>query len=265
MLNPNDKHVCAILCELPSNIKLTSPNLERIRSLARDHDLAVVRDETVGNFVNIDLLPYVDIITTSVTKMFSGAANVTGGSVIANPNSPHYEELYDAISSRYETVSCFPEDISVLRENSIDMVERVQRANANTLRVMSVFTNHRAVARVNHPFRDLEYMSYERHRRQNGGYGNVSSVVFHNRGSAEHFYDNLDICKGSSFGTNFTLAIPFVQLAAYIVQESIEKYGLPKHIIRISVGLENPRRIRAKMKEALDKVETFELGPGSEF
>ncbi|PNP82834.1 hypothetical protein FNYG_04065 [Fusarium nygamai] len=79
MLNPNDKSIYAVFCELPSNIKLTSPNLERIRSLAKDHGLIVVCDETVGNFVNIDLVPYVDIITTSLTKMFSGAANVTGG------------------------------------------------------------------------------------------------------------------------------------------------------------------------------------------
>ncbi|KAF5706283.1 cystathionine gamma-synthase [Fusarium mundagurra] len=266
MLNPNDRHIYAIFCELPSNIKLTSPNLERIRSLAKDHGLVVVCDETVGNFVNIDLLPYVDIITTSLTKMFSGAANVTGGSVIVNPNSPHYEDLYDAINSRYETVSCFPKDISVLRENSINMVERVQKADANALRVMSVFTNHPAVAHVNHPSRDpASSANYERHRRQNGGYGNVFSVVFRNRGSAEHFYDNLDICKGSSFGTNFTLAIPFVQLAVYNKQESNENYGLPKHIIRISVGLERPRDIRAKMKQAMDEVEKFELGPGSEF
>ncbi|KAG5795824.1 hypothetical protein H9Q69_005147 [Fusarium xylarioides] len=266
MLNPNEKHIFAIFCELPSNIKLTSPNLQRLRSLAKDHGLVIVCDETVGNFVNIDLLPYVDIITTSLTKMFSGAANVTGGSVIVNPNSPHYEKLYDAISSRYETVSCFPEDISVLRENSINMVDRVQKADANALRVMSVFINHPAVARVNHPSRDEEFFeNYERHRRPNGGYGNVFSVVFRNRGSAEHFYDNLDICKGSSFGTNFTLAIPFVQLAAYNVQESFEKYGVPKHIIRISVGLEDPREICAKMREALREVDSFEVGPGSEF
>jgi cystathionine gamma-synthase len=79
MLKPNDKQIIAVFCELPSNIKFTSPNLQRIRELADEYDLIIVCDETVGNFVNVDLLPYVDIITTSLTKMFSGAANVTGG------------------------------------------------------------------------------------------------------------------------------------------------------------------------------------------
>ncbi|KAH7178207.1 pyridoxal phosphate-dependent transferase [Fusarium sp. MPI-SDFR-AT-0072] len=264
MLDPNHKQILAVFCELPSNIKFTSPNLKRIRALAEHYDLIVVCDETVGNFVNVDVLPYVDIITTSLTKMFSGAANVTGGSVIVNPNSRHYGELHDALSSRYEAVSCFPKDITVLRQNSINMVERVKKANANTLSVLSRFNGHPSVARVNHPSRGQAFQNYERHRRKNGGYGNVFSVVFHNPESAQHFYDSLDVCKGSSFGTNFTLAIPFVQLAVYNVQEKLEKYDLPKHVIRISVGLENSRQICAKMEEALAKVERFEQNLGSQ-
>ncbi|KAF5540817.1 cystathionine gamma-synthase [Fusarium mexicanum] len=199
--------------------------------------------------------------------MFSGAANVTGGSVIVNPNSPHYDALHDAIRSRYDSVSCFPKDTSVLRANSMNLGERVKRADASTLDLMKVFTDHNAVVRVIHPSRVPESRNYERHRRRDGGYGNVFSLVFRNRGTAEHFYDNLDICKGASFGTNFTIAIPFVQLTAYDgdERENIDQLGLPKHIIRIFVGLESPDRIHAKMEAALGEVETFELSAGSEF
>ncbi|KLO82575.1 uncharacterized protein LW93_9779 [Fusarium fujikuroi] len=98
--------------------------------------------------------------------MFSGAANVTGGSVIINPNSRHYAELHDAMRSRYGNVSCFPQDISVLRDNSINLVERVRKANQNTVNVLCVFASHCAVARVNYPSRfcGLEYTNYERRR-----------------------------------------------------------------------------------------------------
>ncbi|KAI1012077.1 hypothetical protein LB503_004426, partial [Fusarium chuoi] len=212
MLNRNEKPIYAVFCELPSNIKLTSPNLKRIRDLAREYDLVAVCDETVGNFVNVDILPYVDIITTSLTKMFSGAANVTGG-----------------------------------------------RANKNTMKLlMNILTTHHLIARVNYPYYDPDFDNYDGVRRRNGGYGNVFSLVFRNRGTAEHFYDHLDVCKGPSFGTNFTIAIPFVQLSAYNEQEKLEKYGLPKHTVRISVGLEDYKLIRAKLKEALKEVEKFE-------
>ncbi|KAF5690852.1 cystathionine gamma-synthase [Fusarium circinatum] len=252
MLNPNDKKVYAVFCELPSNIKLTSPNLRRLRRIARDHDLVVVCDETVGNFVNVDLLPYVDIITTSLTKMFSGAANVTGGSVIVNPNSRHYDALHDAIRSRHDTVLCFPKDISVLRENSMNMVERVKRADASTLDVMKVF--HRSQCSC------PRLPSISRPRIQE--LRNAPPTKWRTRQSLQS-----DICKGASFGANFTIAIPFVQLTASDddERENIDRHGLPKHIIRISVGLEDSGQICDKMKAALGEVETFELGPGSEF
>jgi cystathionine gamma-synthase len=143
------------------------------------------------------------------------------------------------------------------------MVERVKKANANTLIVVDLFEKHPLVAKVNYPSRGATFQNYERHRRQNGGYGNVLSVVFHKPESAQLFYDKLDVCKGSSFGTNFTLVIPFVQLAAYQLQEKLEKYELPKHILRINVGLEDPDEICAKMSEALVAVEEFEQMPRS--
>lgn len=64
---------------MPCNSLLETPNLERIRVLADEYGFIVACDETLGTFVNIDLLPYVDILMTSLTKIFSGASNVMGG------------------------------------------------------------------------------------------------------------------------------------------------------------------------------------------
>jgi cystathionine gamma-synthase len=69
----------ALFCELASNPLLASPNLPRIRALADRYQFVVVCDETIGTFVNVCVTPYVDIILTSLTKMFSGVANVMGG------------------------------------------------------------------------------------------------------------------------------------------------------------------------------------------
>lgn len=96
--------------------------------------------------------------------------------------------------------------------------------------------------------------------RKDGGYGNLLSVVFHNPRSAEHFYNILDVCKGSSFGTNFTLAVPYVQLANYWNQDKVVKYGVPRHIIRISVGLEGEELVEV-VARALEGVVEFEARP----
>ncbi|KAB8223580.1 hypothetical protein BDV33DRAFT_200546 [Aspergillus novoparasiticus] len=69
--------------------------------------------------------------------------------------------------------------------------------------------------------------------RKDGSYGNVLSIVFHDPRTAEHFYNAFNVCKGSSFGTNFTLAIP--------------------------VGLEDSRQIVETVKRALKCVDGFEM------
>lgn len=73
------KQIHALFCEFPSNIKLSSPNLGRIRSLADKYGFIVACDDTVASCVNVDTIPYVDVVIASLTKTFSGASNVTGG------------------------------------------------------------------------------------------------------------------------------------------------------------------------------------------
>ncbi|KAF4971966.1 hypothetical protein FZEAL_9704 [Fusarium zealandicum] len=258
MLTSPGHQITALFCELPSNIKFISPNLQRIRSIADRHNLIVACDETAGNFINLDILPYVDMILSSLTKMFSGASDVTGGSIVVNPNSCHYDAIRRSLSTHYSSVHCFPSDIAALKRNSANMANRVHKANSNALAVINVFQQHPSVEHVNHASLGPTSLHYEKVRRRDGGYGNVLSVVFRNLKAAQCFYDSLDVCKGSSFGTNFTIAIPYVQLACYWTQDKCEKYGLPRHIIRISVGLENPVGICRKMSLALEQVERLE-------
>ena len=68
----------------------------------------------------------------------------------------------------------------------------------------------------------------------------------------------LDLFKGTSFGTNFTLAIPYVQLAHYKDQDWAESYGIPKHLIRLSVGLESESQILKVVSQALMETEKYE-------
>ena len=71
--------VLALFTEFPSNPLLRSPNLPRLRSLADRYDFLIVIDDTVGNFLNVDVLPYADMVVSSLSKVFSGSANVMGG------------------------------------------------------------------------------------------------------------------------------------------------------------------------------------------
>jgi cystathionine gamma-synthase len=71
--------VAAVFCECPSNPLLQFPNLLRLRELADNYGFLVIIDDTIGNFVNVNVLQYADVMTTSLSKLFSGAADVMGG------------------------------------------------------------------------------------------------------------------------------------------------------------------------------------------
>jgi cystathionine gamma-synthase len=77
--NPAVPPILALFTEFPSNPLLRSANLPRLRALADKYDFLIVIDETIGNFVNVEVLPYADMVVSSLTKIFSGASNVMGG------------------------------------------------------------------------------------------------------------------------------------------------------------------------------------------
>jgi cystathionine gamma-synthase len=71
--------ILALFCEFPGNPLLTTPDLASIRILADKYKFAVVVDESIGNFLNVNVLQFADVVVSSLTKMFSGDSNVMGG------------------------------------------------------------------------------------------------------------------------------------------------------------------------------------------
>jgi cystathionine gamma-synthase len=151
-------------------------------------------------------------------------------SLVLNPSSVHHDKIHAAVSAAYES-PYFPRDVDTLLVNCRNIAWRVARCNENTLPIVDLLQKHPLVAQVNHPSIGPTAPLYKCLMRKDGGYGDVLSIIFHDPTRAEYFYNVLDVCKGSSFGTNFTLAIPYVQLANYWQRDKVPKYGVPQHII----------------------------------
>ena len=268
------QRIHTLFCELLSNIKLSSPNLHRINALADQYGFIVTCDDTVAGYVNIDALPYVDVMMSSLTKTFSGNSNVTGGryvsgspfskiqsshtfSLVINPNSRHHAQIHAILSANYEN-TYFPLDLDTLLHNCQNIAWRVRQCNQNTPPLVDLLAKHPSIAQVNHPSIDPAAHLYRALMRKHGGYGNIFSIIFHHPSSAEHFYNVLDVCKGSSFGTNFTLVIPYVQLANYWNRDKVPEYGVSQHIIRVSVGLEDSIELVQTVSRPLDEVTKLE-------
>ena len=228
-----------LFCEFPGNPLLACPDLVRIRQLADTYDFAVVVDETVGNFVNVNVLPFADVVVSSLTKIFSGDCNVMGGSIILNPGSRYYDPLKIALGEGVYEDTYWPEDVVFMERNSRDFVTRIDRVNANAEAICAVLSAHPLVTKVHYPKCNETRPNYEACRLPKGGYGGLLSCVLKTKAHAVAFHDALETAKGPSLGTNFTLTSPYVILAHYHELDWAAGYGVDPTLIRISVGLEN--------------------------
>lgn len=127
----NGERFLALFTEAPGNPLLKTPDLVRIRALADQYGFAVVVDETISNFLNINVLPYADIVASSLTKIFSGDSNVMGGSVILNPHGNYYQKLKENYARDYEDIY-WAEDAVFLERNSRDFVTRIDKINSTS-------------------------------------------------------------------------------------------------------------------------------------
>ena len=89
-------------------------------------------------------------------------------------------------------------------------------------------------------------------RRPEGGWGAlITFLPKEGETRSPGIYDRLEFCKGPSLGTVFTLACPFMLLAHYTELEWAESCGVPRSLIRLSVGLEDPEDLWRRLERAL--------------
>ncbi|CAK9438836.1 uncharacterized protein LODBEIA_P30600 [Lodderomyces beijingensis] len=243
--------IMALFCECPSNPLLKTPNLKKIKELGDKYGFAIVVDETVGNFFNIRVLPYADMVASSLTKVFSGDSNVLAGSLVLNPLSKFYPKLKRFFDTEYEDL-LWCEDALWLERNSRDFVERVHRIDRTSEKVVDLLSACPKISQVYYPKTSPTRHYYDEIKNQDGGYGGLISILFHDSKDAIKFFDAVDLHKGPSLGTNFTLACPYAILAHYQELDEIQEWGVDRNLIRISIGLEEDEDLLNRLEVALN-------------
>ena len=76
----------AVIVELPSNPLLRCVDLPAVAELAHARGIPLIADDTIGTGINLEALPYADLIFTSLTKSFAGRGNVMAGCLLISPN-----------------------------------------------------------------------------------------------------------------------------------------------------------------------------------
>ncbi|KAG2008623.1 cystathionine gamma-synthase [Coprinopsis cinerea AmutBmut pab1-1] len=269
--HPGTRPILALFTEFPSNPLLRSADLPRLRRLADKYDFLIIIDETIGNLVNVTVMQYADVVVSSLTKVFSGASNVMGGSLILNPKGRQYKSLKEAITKTYED-TYFDEDAIYMERNSRDFKKRIQTINQNAEAICDFLytrslkggsTNpNTAIKEVFYPkyttpehYDHCRVTSAQSEDGKAGGYGGLFSLTFTSLEASKLFFDTLPCFKGPSLGTNFTLACPFTILAHYGELEWAAEFGVEEGLVRVSVGLEETGKLLESFELAVKAAE----------
>jgi cystathionine gamma-synthase len=255
--------------------------------LADKYDFLIVIDETLGNFMNVNVLPYADIVVSSLSKVFSGDSNVMGGryvylvlvqevnphpvlhSLVLNPNGRHYRLLKGELEYSFEDVY-FGEDAVYMERNSRDFRKRIKIIDSNAeaicdfLRLRSLAGGARVsvIKEVFYPkwetrehYERCRIRSAKKNAGHTGGFGGLFSLTFTSNFASQAFFDALSCHKGPSLGTNFTLACPYTILAHYKEMEWAAQYGVEETLVRVSVGMEETTALLESFERALKAAE----------
>ncbi len=245
----------AVFCEVPSNPLLRLIDLVKVRAACEAGNVPLVIDDSVCSAYNVDVKPYADIITSSLSKWIAGSGNVMAGAVQLVKRSRFYGEfksfLDDDCGESHSKL--YAQDAAVLDEGSKNFEERMAPVNAAAENLVHFLQNHEAVGQVWYPSIGKEEL-YQQIKTEKGGYGGLLSFTLKNDKKTAKFFDHLKISKGPSFGTEFSLACPYTMLAHYDELEWAEGCGVSRNLIRFSVGNEDQQDLIDRFVAAFDAI-----------
>jgi hypothetical protein len=140
--------------------------------------------------------------------------------------------------------SLYIADAVTLEANSRDFVSRCKLVNSTGKALADWLEVHPSVKALHYSTGE-EYESVMRlvpgtdRMSEDAGYGCLMSIVPADSIDEKAFYDALEVAKGPSLGTNFTIACPYTLLAHYTELPWAAGFGVDSRLIRVSVGMED--------------------------
>ena len=247
--------IAGVFTEVPNNPQLETADIPALRALCDKHGAKLLLDPSSVGLATVDVLPFADIVVSSLTKYAGSEGDVMAGVLAARPASPDSAELLAVARRRLEPLHAL--DLVALATQIGRMSEVTRRLSANAAEIARRLAAHPSVARVRTADQGPTAAAYRRLLRPGAGAGSLITLEL--RGDMRRVYDRLAVAKGPSFGLRYTLAAPFLWLAHFeeVTNEQgraqIRAAGLDPDLLRISVGLEPVEDIWSVFAAALAK------------
>ncbi len=243
-----------ILLESPSNPLLRISDIPAIAQLARGHGARLAVDNTaLSPYLQNPLALGADVVVHSATKHLGGHGDVTAGALVTDD-----ESLAESIGflQNAEGTALGPFDSWLLLRGIKTLGVRVSQEMRNAQRVAQFLQSHPAVLTVHYPGL-ASHPGHDLLQTQARGAGSLLSFETQSPRLSKHICQSTDLFTiAVSFGsTSSTIGMPCHMSHASVPDQAIRSgrvAPLPRDLVRLSIGLEDPEDLIADLGRALD-------------
>jgi len=262
VLNSEDSHrIKVIYAETPANPTNDMVDLEILGQLKKDlmakhdHDVMMAVDNTyMGPLWQKPLTWGADLSVYSATKYLSGHSDLIAGAVVGHADAMVAVKTLRTFLGNMAS----PHTAWMLTRSLETLSIRMERQCANAQEVVQFLIDHPQVERVFYPGLESQGARQNKiYRKQCSAPG--AMISFDVRGGEKEAFtvlNNLKLVKlAVSLGSNESLAQhPYHMTHADMPDEEKEALGLTDQMVRLSVGIEDPKDLIADLSQALDQL-----------
>ncbi|WP_052776400.1 aminotransferase class I/II-fold pyridoxal phosphate-dependent enzyme [Campylobacter coli] len=281
-----DQNTKAIFFESLSNPQIAIADIEKITQIAKKHKIATICDNTVATpFLLQPFKHGVDIIVHSLSKYVSGQGSALGGALIER------KDLNDLLKNndRYKTfntpdpsyhglnlntldlpifsiriiitwlrdlgASLAPQNAWLLLQGLETLAVRIEKHSQNAEKVANFLNSHPDIKGVNYP--TLASNAYHNLFKKYFDKNFASGLLSFEARDYEHARRICDKTQlfllAANLGDSKSLIIhPASTTHSQLSEEVLQKAGIKKTTVRLSIGLENSDDLIADLKQAIE-------------
>ena len=248
-LKPNTRMIWA---ETPTNPMLKLVDLARLGAFARKHDLILVVDNTFCSPILQRPLEHgAHLVLHSATKYLNGHSDMVGGIVVAGDDQGLVEQMGFLQNSVGAVAGPFDSFLAMRGLKTLHL--RMQAHCENASELAAWLAKHPAVEKVIYPGLK-SHPQYALAKRQMDGPGGIITIEV--KGGLRKARKMLERCHlfalaESLGGVESLVDHPAIMTHASIPAANRRKLGISDGLVRLSVGVEDVRDLRAELEAAL--------------
>jgi cystathionine gamma-synthase len=242
----------AVLIETPTNPLMMITDLARVSEWAKSRGLLVIVDNTLLTpFFQRPLELGADIVIHSATKYLAGHNDVLAGLIVTKG-----KELSERMAFLHNSIGAVlgPQDSWLLMRGMKTLALRMERHQANAIRIAEFLLKHPLVTDVYYPALP-HHPGHEIQNRQSSGNTGIFSFKLKYARLVEPVLRHVKLIAfaESLGGVESLITYPAVQTHADIPEEIRRAVGVDDRLLRLSVGIEHGDDLIEDLGQALEQ------------